>query len=219
MVRLYALDDEMNGEGEHEETNRIVLLSYLLAAQPFVFKAQVRPNRGLDFREQNVREDNERRRVHGFLPQYFCPARIVEGVTRVDGDADERRVAAELDEIVFGVVDDDVDALLDAASHFERRQVCLGLRFGRRNERLGDGAPHDDANCDRPDIRHTFIKIDKVGGGNQVTDVGEKIFSCELLHHLGKKLPSREVRVDSRDHALSQNPSLLRIGPLVRRLS
>lgn len=40
--RLDALDDEIDGKNEHEETGRVILLSFLLAAHPLVAKALVR---------------------------------------------------------------------------------------------------------------------------------------------------------------------------------
>lgn len=68
-------------------------------------------------------------------------------------------------------MEDDVEALLDAAARLERRHVCIGFRDELWNEGLSDEAPHDNAEQDKPDLRLTIFKSDEAEGGYQVADV------------------------------------------------
>ena len=61
----------------------------------------------------------------GCLPEHLRSARPVERVACVDGDGDVRRVVTELDDGVSGVVDDGVEASLDAAAHFSGARCAL----------------------------------------------------------------------------------------------
>ena len=65
----------------------------------------------------------------GSLPEHLRSARPVKDVARIGGDGDVRVVVAELDKGVSGVVDDGIEAGLDAAAHLQRRQVRFGFGY------------------------------------------------------------------------------------------
>lgn len=120
--------------------------------------------------------------MYGRLPNHLRPACPVKFVACIDRDVDVRRVVTELEKGVSSVVNDNIEALLDAAAHLDQCQVFLGFEDGRRRERVCDEAPHDDADCDLPDLRPlNFVYSDEFGGGNQVADVEREFTNSEFL--------------------------------------
>lgn len=128
------------------------------------------------------------------MTQHLGSAGLVKCIRCIDGDAYVRRVPANLDKDVSSVVDNGVEAIIDAAAHLEWRQVWLCFSDRGRYADFGDEEPQDGHDRVWSDICSSIFQGNEVGSENLMADRERELASRELLRHSAEHTMVRSLR-------------------------